>query len=47
MAPRSADGTWIVFTSSGAIWKVRTDGSDLTRLYQGRKASLAITHLVS
>jgi Tol biopolymer transport system component len=39
----SADGAWIVFTSSGVIWKIRTDGSDLTKVYQDPKGRLAIT----
>lgn len=39
----SADGAWIVFTSSGVIWKIRTDGSHLTKVYQDPKKRLAIT----
>ena len=39
----SADGAWIVFTSSGVIWKIRADGSGLTKVYQDPKARRAIT----
>lgn len=39
----SADGAWIVFTSAGVIWKIRTDGSHPTKVYQDPKARLAIT----
>lgn len=39
----SADGAWIAFTSSGVIWKIRTNGSDLTKVDQDPKGRLAIT----
>ncbi len=39
----SADGSWIVFTSSGVIWKIRTDGLDLTKVHQDPMGRLAIT----
>lgn len=38
----SWDGEWITFTSDGAIWKVRTDGSGLTKLFEYPQG-LAIT----
>lgn len=39
----SSDGSWVVFTSSGVIWKVRSDGTHLTRLFSAPDGSLAIT----
>jgi Tol biopolymer transport system component len=39
----SYDGSWIVFTSSGVIWKVRSNGTQLTRLFKAPDGSLAIT----
>jgi Tol biopolymer transport system component len=39
----SRDGKWIVFTSSGVIWKIRADGSALTKLYEDTQGRLAIT----
>jgi WD40-like Beta Propeller Repeat len=39
----SRDGTWIVFTSAGAIWKIRPDGSGLKKVFQDDDGSLAIT----
>jgi Tol biopolymer transport system component len=39
----SADGSWIVFTSSGVIWKIRTNGTGLTKVYHDPKGRLAIT----
>jgi hypothetical protein len=39
----SSDGSWIVFTSAGVIWKVRSNGTELTRLFKAPDGSLAIT----
>ena len=39
----SPDGSWILFTSSGVIWRVRIDGSQLTQVFQSADGSLAIT----
>jgi Tol biopolymer transport system component len=39
----SADGHAIVFTSSGAIWTVRPDGSHLTKVFEDGHGRLAIT----
>lgn len=37
------DGRWIVFTSEGVIWTIRTDGSDLTKIFEDPQGRLAIT----
>ncbi|MCC6742144.1 MAG: PD40 domain-containing protein [Planctomycetia bacterium] len=34
----SPDGAWIAFESDHSLWKVRPDGSDRTRLTEGRDA---------
>jgi Tol biopolymer transport system component len=39
----SVDGRWIVFTSSGDIWKIHPDGSGLTKVFKDSKGRLAIT----
>jgi Tol biopolymer transport system component len=39
----SRDGRWIVFTSFGVIWKIRPDGSGLTRVFRHPQGRLAIT----
>jgi Tol biopolymer transport system component len=39
----SPDGKWLVFTSSGQIWTVRTDGKHLTKIFSDPHGRLAIT----
>ena len=39
----SPDGQWIVFPSSGSIWKIRTDGSELTEVFADADAGYAVT----
>lgn len=39
----SVDGRWIVFTSSGDIWKIHPDGSGLAKVFKDSKGRLAIT----
>jgi hypothetical protein len=39
----SADGQWIVFTTSGDIWKIHPDGSSLTKVFEDSRGRLAIT----
>lgn len=39
----SLDGRWIVFTSSGVIWRIHPDGSGLTKVFQDPQGRLAIT----
>jgi Tol biopolymer transport system component len=39
----SADGQWLVFTTSGDIWKIHPDGSDLTKVFEDSQRRLAIT----
>jgi Tol biopolymer transport system component len=37
------DGSWVAFTSSGVIWKVRSNGTHLTKVFKAPDGSLAIT----
>lgn len=39
----SQDGRWVVFTSSGVIWRIHPDGSGLTKVFQDPQGRLAIT----
>jgi TolB protein len=39
----SSDGRWIVFTSSGVIWKIHPDGSAVTKVFEAPDGGLAIT----
>ena len=39
----SSDGRWIVFTSSGVIWKVHSDGSGLMKVFEDPDGGQAIT----
>jgi WD40-like Beta Propeller Repeat len=39
----STDGRWIVFTSSGVIYAIHPDGSELTKLFEDHEGRLAIT----
>lgn len=39
----SPNGRWIVFASTGAIWKIRTDGSGLTAVFKDPGRGYAIT----
>ncbi len=39
----SSDGRWIVFTSSGIIWKMHPDESALMKVFEDADGGLAIT----
>jgi Tol biopolymer transport system component len=39
----SPDGEWIVFTSAGVVWKIRSDGSELTEVFEDPGERVAIT----
>jgi Tol biopolymer transport system component len=39
----SRDGRWIVFTSSGVIWRIHPNGSSLSKVFQDAQGRPAIT----
>ncbi len=39
----SPDGEWIVFSANRILWKVRTDGTDVTQVYEDPQGRIALT----